>query len=182
MHNGLPILYTQRLTLRASIATDIPSLLKYVNNRKITDNILNFPFPYVEYHAVMRIANAYSGFGKKTHYVFAIIFRELEPEELVGEVSLNLDKQNNTAQLGYWVGEPFWNQHIASEAVEAIIRFGFEKLGLASIFAECQMNNKGSEKVMIRNNMVKQGENSDIVRYAINQPAHPLPATTVAAS
>lgn len=86
-----PLLYTNRLLLRQLQTDDIPALLKYVNNRFITDNILNFPYPYEEFHAVHRLSYVYQGFVNKSHYVFAVIWREDEPEELVGEVSLHLE-------------------------------------------------------------------------------------------
>ncbi|GGH71782.1 RimJ/RimL family protein N-acetyltransferase [Filimonas zeae] len=167
MNNTFPLLYTHRLLLRQLNADDIPALLKYVNNPLITDNILNFPYPYQEYHAVHRLSYVYQGFVKRSHYVFAIIWREGEPEELIGEVSLHLE-QGSTAQLGYWIGQPYWNKGIATEAVNAIIRFGFEKLGITEIFAECHIDNKGSEQVMIRNGMHKITEQNHMLKYIIS--------------
>lgn len=168
MRNALPVLYTHRLLLRVLTGPDIPSLVRYVNNPNISCRILNFPYPYTEYHAIQRITQAHSGIADKTRYNLAIVFRDIEPEEVIGEVSLYIDKQQNIAQLAYWVAEPFWNQGIASEAVAAILRFGFEKLSLTSIFAECVSDNIASEKVMIRNHMVKQGQNNTIIKYLIS--------------
>ncbi|BAV05581.1 GNAT family N-acetyltransferase [Filimonas lacunae] len=157
--------------LRQLHTDDLPALLKYVNNPHITDNIVNFPYPYLEYHAVHRLSYVYQGFVKKSHYVFAMIFRDAEPEELVGEVSLHLNGTGSVAEIGYWIGEPFWGQGITTEAVEAVIRFGFEKLALASIFAECHVDNKGSERVLVRNHMVKQEDKNSVAKYIIHNPA-----------
>src|SRR5215203_5117272 len=120
-----PELNTKRLTLRQISIEDVPSLLKYANNKKISDNILNIPYPYGEPDAVFRISYVVQGFKNKARYIFAIIFQE--SKELVGEISLHLDNRKNIGQLGYWVGEPFWGKGIATEAAKAVLKFGFEK-------------------------------------------------------
>ena len=164
---SFPILYTKRLLLRKIQIEDIPSLLKYANNKKIADYVLNIPYPYQEPDAVFRISYVVQGFKSKARYVFAIIFRE--SEEMIGEVSLHIDNQKDVAQLGYWVGEPFWGKGIATEAVEAVLKFGLEKLNLNMIFGECRIDNSGSEKVMLKNGMVRAGSSGRIVQYRLTQ-------------
>src|SRR5690242_9423092 len=100
--NRFPLLYTDRLMLRQLTPEDIPDLLRYVNNRKITDRIVNFPNPYQEFHAVFRLRYVNEGFQKGVHYVFAIIYRTDESEKFVGEISLHLRNNKETAELGYW--------------------------------------------------------------------------------
>ena len=90
----------------------------------------------------------------KTPYVFAIIYKE--SEELIEEISLHLDNFKNIAQLAYWIGEPFWNKGITTEAAAAILKFGLEKLNLDIIYAECHAENKVSEKVLLNNGMIKR--------------------------
>ncbi|MBD0378011.1 MAG: GNAT family N-acetyltransferase, partial [Flavisolibacter sp.] len=128
-----PELYTKRLTLRKIGLEDVPSLVKYANNKKIADKVLNIPYPYQEPDAVFRISYVHQGFKNKTRYVFAIIYKE--SEELVEEISLHLDNSKNIAQLAYWIGEPFWGKGIATEACQAILKFGMEKLQLDMIYA-----------------------------------------------
>lgn len=116
-----PVLYTNRLVLRKILVEDVPALLKYANNRNISDWIVNIPYPYEEPNAVFRISYAVQGFKSKQRYVFAIILKS--QGELIGEISLHLWGSKVEAELGYWVGEPFWNQGIATEAIEAVLRF-----------------------------------------------------------
>lgn len=162
-----PILYTNRLKLRKIVVEDIPSLIKYANNKKIADNILNIPYPYAEYNAVFRISYVVQGFKNKERYVFAIIFNE--SEELIGETSLHLDAQKSKAELGYWVAEPFWDKGIATEATEAIIQFGFTKLNLTMIFAECHVENKASQKVLLNNGMTKCADSGHVIQYRLTK-------------
>ena len=159
-----PELNTVRLKLRKISIEDIPSLVKYANNKKIADNIINIPYPYQEPDAVFRISYVYQGFKNKTRYVFALIFKETE--ELIGEVSLHLDNSRNIAQLGYWIAEPFWGKGIATEATSEILKFGFEKLDLNKIYATHYPENKASGKVMLNNKMIKEAELKE--HYRIN--------------
>ena len=151
------------MKLRKIQIEDIPSLVKYANNKKISDNIINIPFPYQEPNAVFRISYVVQGFKKKERYVFSIILKETG--EFIGEISLHLEKNNADAQLGYWVGEPFWNKGIATEATEAILKFGFEKLSLNNIYATCHFDNKASGKVLLNNGMMEETGNGNVIQY-----------------
>jgi len=166
-----PELNTQRLKLRKITAGDIPSLVKYANNKKIADKVLNIPYPYREPDAVFRISYVHQGFKNKSRYVFAIILKETE--ELVGETSLHLGDSNDIAQLAYWIAEPFWSKGIATEAVEAIVKFGFEKLRLDLIYADCNAENKASQKVLLNNKMKEVGVDGDITHYRLTKEASP---------
>ena len=160
-----PLIYTERLMLRQISTLDIDDLLQHVNNRKITDRILNFPHPYEEYHAVFRLSYVYQGFQGKTHYIFAIIYRSDESERFVGEISLHLRGTNQSAELGYWVAEPFWNLGIATEAIAATVSFGIEKLKLRSIYAECHKDNPASQTVLVKNHFEPNGQDHAVVKY-----------------
>jgi ribosomal-protein-alanine N-acetyltransferase len=121
-----PELNTQRLKLRIIRAQDIPSLVKYGNNKKIANRVLNIPYPYQEPDAVFRISSVHQGFKNKVRYAFAIIFKETE--ELIGEISLHLDDSKDTAQLAYWIGEPYWNKGIATEAAHDLCPNAMSKI------------------------------------------------------
>jgi RimJ/RimL family protein N-acetyltransferase len=163
-----PELNTNRLRLRKVTVEDVSSLVKYANNKKISENTLNIPYPYGEPDAVFRISYVHQGFKSKTRYIFAIIIKD--SEELIGEISLHLDNSRTIAQLAYWIGEPFWNKGIATEAATAILKFGLEKLMLSMIFAECHFENNASEKVLLNSGLKKYGVNGSVVQYRlINQ-------------
>jgi len=157
-----PELITKRLRLRRIQLDDVPSLLRYANNKKISDQILNIPFPYKEEDAIFRLNFILQGFKNEERYVFALTFKD--NNELIGEIGLHLDKTNNNAQFGYWVAEPFWRKGIATEATAAILKFGFEKLGLNKIYATHYPGNEASGKVMIKNKMIKEAELKDHYR------------------
>ncbi|WP_205514061.1 GNAT family N-acetyltransferase [Longitalea arenae] len=164
-----PILYTNQLELRQINAGDIASLVRLANNKQIADQIINMPHPYEEYHAVHRLSYVYRGFKEGAFYAFAIILRE--QEQFIGEISLHL-KPEASAELGYWIGEPFWNQGFASEAISAITAFGFNKLGLSQIYAECHRDNAASIRVLLKNHFGESGNNTlPVLRYELFVPS-----------
>ena len=68
-----------------------------------------------------------------------------------------IDRDFCKAELGYWVGKPFWNQGIATEAARSIIHFGFSELGLNRISAQHFVRNPSSGKVMLKLGMAHEG-------------------------
>jgi [ribosomal protein S5]-alanine N-acetyltransferase len=162
-----PELYTERLHLRRITADDIPSLVKYANNKRISEQVLNIPYPYEEPQAVFRISYVLQGFKAKSRYVFAMILRA--SGEFVGEIGLHLDSGKGLAQLGYWLGEPHWNKGLVTEAVGAVLKCGFEKIGLEEIFATCNKGNTGSVRVLEKNYLKAQGAVGSIEQYVISK-------------
>ena len=161
-----PMLHTPRLTLRKLEVEDLSSLVKYANNKTIADNIINIPHPYREPDAAFRMSYVVQGFKQKTRFVFAIIWKE--SGELIGEISLHLlDKNTPHGQLAYWIGEPFWNRGITTEAVEAVLDFGFKKLNLDLIYADCYAHNIASQKVLLNNKMQEHKRNGNLVMFRI---------------
>jgi len=172
-----PILSTERLLLRKIQIEDLDSLVKYANNKKIADRIVNIPYPYREPDAVFRIGFVVKGFKEKTRYVFSIISKERE--ELIGEISLHfLDKGNNHAQMAYWIGEPLWNNGIATEAATAILKFGFERLNIDLIYSDCHIENIGSEKVMHNNGMKKHSRKGNLLLYRLTKEEYKVAQKT----
>ena len=76
---------------------------------------------------------------------------------LIGAIGLVIKPEQDVAELGYWVGKPWWGQGYATEAAQAIVDHGFRKLGLARIYAQCFSRNPASARVLEKAGMVKEG-------------------------
>lgn len=159
-----PELQTERLILRKIRSSDIPALIRFCNNEKISDQIINIPYPYTEEDALRRLNFINDGFSNKDRYVFSITLKGVD--KLIGEIGLHLDKNNNSAQFGYWVAETFWGKGIASEALSGILKFGFENLGLNKIYGTHYTHNIASAKVMLKNSMIKEAEMKEHYKVA----------------
>ena len=76
---------------------------------------------------------------------------------LVGAIGLRIDRRFNKAELGYWVGKPFWNRGFATEAATALLAFGFDELQLNRIHAAHLARNPSSGRVMEKSGMLLEG-------------------------
>jgi ribosomal-protein-alanine N-acetyltransferase len=65
--------------------------------------------------------------------------------------------ENYRAEVGYILSADFHGQGVITEALERVIQFGFEEMKLNSIEAVIDPENFGSEKVLLKNNFVKEG-------------------------
>lgn len=156
---NFPELETERLILDQIVTTDIPKIVKYAGNIKIVDTTRTMPHPYFEEDAISWIHMANQGFRQKDNFIFAI--RKKANKTFMGGIGLTLNVENNRAELGYWIAEPFWNEGYTTEAVKVILKFGFEELKLNKIIAEYLTTNEASGKVMIKNGMIKEAEFKD---------------------
>ena len=152
---GYPILQSERLLLRKIELRDIENLIKYASNDKVSNNLFNYPNPYTEKDALARIAGINEGFKDKNRFAFVITIPP--KDELIGEIGIRLETEHNKAEIGYWIAEPYWGKGIATEAVAAALKFGFEELKLNKIFATCFDRNKTSGKVLEKNKMILEG-------------------------
>jgi RimJ/RimL family protein N-acetyltransferase len=86
---------------------------------------------------------------------FAIIHKA--DRKLIGQCGLQIIPGQTDVELFYALAKPYWGQGFASEAGHACLRYGFETVGLARIFALFVPGNVGSERVMLKFGMTSQG-------------------------
>ena len=139
--------------IRSLELSDKLRLAELMNNKKIWDNIRDYiPFPYSVSDAEFFINLSQNDNSLEN---FAIDYNG----EFCGVIGLVLqsDIYKLTAEIGYWIGEPYWGKGIASEAVRLITRYGFENLDLVRIHTGVFDYNTGSMKVLEKNGYKKDG-------------------------
>ena len=151
-----PRLTTPRLFLRAFAEADIPHLITLAGNYEVARNTLNIPHPYTEAAAWHWLHLTQQDYAQHTAYAFALEVRATG--EFVGGIGLTLEPRFDRAEAGYWLGQPHWGQGLATEALAAVLHFGFIELGLNKIYATHHADNPASGKVMQKNGLVKEGE------------------------
>lgn len=147
------ILSTPNATLRPFLLSDAPSLAKYANNARIAACVRDgFPHPYTEENAVEFIEMTREAMPCR---VFAIEVAG----EVVGGIGLHPqeDIHRKTMELGYWLGEPFWGKGIVTDAVKAIIAYGFQQFDITRIFAYTMSNNVASSRVLEKAGFLYEG-------------------------
>jgi len=129
------------------------SLAKLANNKQISKNMRDiFPYPYLEKHAksfISRMAES------SNNTVFGIFYKNT----LAGAIGIHRSEDINrfTVELGYWLGEPFWNKGIATIAVKKMIHYAFNNLDINRIFASTLETNFASQRVLLKNNFIFEG-------------------------
>ncbi|GAB6260607.1 GNAT family N-acetyltransferase [Photobacterium sp. CCB-ST2H9] len=128
-----PTLTTERLLLRPLQLADAGRIQKMAGAPEIALGTTNVPYPYDSGMAGQWIGRALAGWDQGTLAIFAITLKDTE--QLIGSIGLH-HIQDNTAQLGFWLGVPFWQQGYCTEAARRIVDFGFTHLHLTKIFAQ----------------------------------------------
>lgn len=172
-----PTLNTERLILRPFSQDDAPAVFELVRAREIADTTLAIPHPYETGMAENWIGTHQEGFDKGEAVHFAIILRH--SGELVGAVGMLIEPKHSHAEIGYWVGVPYWGRGFCTEAVSSVLKYGFEERDLNRIYATHFMRNPASGRVMQKNGMVYEGclrqhvrkwdAYEDLVQYGILQ-------------
>ncbi len=125
--------------------TDKAALVRYANNRNVWINLRDrFPHPYTESDADIWLALCSARAHKPT--AFAI---DLDGEA-VGGTGFDVLKDVHciTAEIGYWVAEPFWGRGIATAAVHQLSHYAFANFPLERLQATVFEWNTASGRVL----------------------------------
>ena len=77
--------------------------------------------------------------------------------KVIGGISGRVDVQNETGELGYSIGRSYWGQGLMPEASETVVDWAFEELVLAKVLAGADLRNIGSQRVMEKLGMTREG-------------------------
>lgn len=149
------ILETERFRLRFFSINDAKTVAKLCNNVKIYNNTLTLPQPYGLSDALEWIEYLKVAFDPDRSITFAITNKETN--EVLGSIGIELSQIHKRAEIGYWLGEDYWNQGIMTECVKRVIEYIFEERNYNKVTAQHFTFNIGSGKVMIKAGMTYEG-------------------------
>lgn len=150
----LPTLTTERLVLRPFLLSDAAVVQRLAGSREVADTTLAIPHPYLDGMAESWIGTHEGAWTRHESATLAITEAE---EGLVGAISLRIELPQRRAELGYWIGVPYWGRGYATEAVRAMLAFGFGRLSLHRIYAYHFVRNPASGRVMAKAGMHHEG-------------------------
>src|SRR5882762_2460066 len=155
-------LRTARLLLRSLERKDIAAIARLAGARAISSMTANIPHPYTEQDGRDFLARVSEEFRTGLSVSFAICVSS--GRELCGAVGLNITPAHQRAELGYWMGVPFWGNGFATEAAGAVTAFGFETLHLNRIYAFHFVGNAASKRVLEKIGMRHEGRSREHVQ------------------
>lgn len=142
-----------RIQLRPFTSGDADVVQRLVSAREIAENTLTIPHPYPASGAAEWIARHPIAFAENGDEHWAIV----DGDQLVGAIALLARREHDRAELGYWIGVPYWNRGYATEAVGEVIRHAFEDAQWQRVYAMHFTRNPSSGRVMLRNGMKHEG-------------------------
>ena len=165
-----------RCTLRPWRIGDEASLVRYADNRNVSGNLKDrFPFPYTAADAAEWIAHAST---QDPVVNFAIVV----DNEAVGGTGIEVgtDIFRRSAEVGYWLGEPFWGRGIATEVLRAVTDYAFKTFDVIRLEAGVFSWNPASARVLekagytlegrMRRGVVKGDRVGDRLIYGLLRP------------
>jgi len=133
-------LKTERLLLRAPIASDAKTIARLANDRRIAENLRRLPHPYSRSDAEAYLDMV----AREDRERVFLIEADSAP---VGMIGLDFGQQDGP-EIGYWFGVPHWGQGFATEAVRAVVDYAFEEYPIDELLGGARVTNPASRRVM----------------------------------
>jgi len=141
---------TQRLSLRPLGHADAASLSALAGDFDVASMTGMIPHPYSEEAArawVDRVGQGEEG----------IVFAVMRGRSLIG-CSGYMPMDADHAELGYWIGKPYWGAGFATEAVRAVIAHAFDAYDFNYLRAGHFVDNPSSQRVLDKLGFSPEGE------------------------
>lgn len=143
-----PELESQRLLFFAYKKDDAQALFK-IRSHPHVSKYMDTSIPKHEGDALKRIESYYNAFAEHSGITWAIV--EKQSNTLIGDFGIwQIDKKNARAQIGYILHPEYWKKGYMREAMNTIIRFGFDTLNLHSYEANVNIDNENSKALLLK--------------------------------
>lgn len=154
------ILETERLILRPWEETDVESLYEYAKDPRVGP-IAGWPVHISVGNSLEIIRDVLSA-----PETYAVCLKE--DNKAIGSIGLLIGNASNIgipdteAEIGYWIGVPFWGKGLIPEAVKELIRYAFEECKLEKLWCGSFDGNIQSERVQKKCGFIYQYTNKDM--------------------
>jgi RimJ/RimL family protein N-acetyltransferase len=153
----IPVLETERLVLRAPRLADAKAIVRLAGDRRIAENTARIPHPYGMDDAEQFLAVVNRQEGEAT-FAIALKGEVIGKREVMGKSEVmgknevigmcGVEPREGAAEIGYWLGVPYWNRGYATEAVRALIDHAFGELEHEALQAGARVSNPASRRVL----------------------------------
>lgn len=165
---GTPTIETNRLILRKLELTDTQSVFDHwLSDERVMDNLIKGPHKSIS-ETEERVAEIVSNYEKQDFCYWGIQLKE--GGQLIGCIDFyNFDMLTENCNVGYSLGFDWWNHGYGTEALKAIVEFGFKHMNIHKISAAHNTDNPASGVIMSKVGMIQEGTIKHMIRNAKNQ-------------
>jgi [ribosomal protein S5]-alanine N-acetyltransferase len=165
---GTPKIETERLILRKFEMTDVQNAFDHwLSDKRVADNRINPAHKSVS-ETIERVDKIVSQYESKKFCYWAIELKETS--ELIGEIDLyDFDSGTDNCEVSYSIGYGWWNQGYGTEALRAVVEFGFMTMNIHKISAAHNTDNLASGRIMRKVGMEQEGVIRHMIRNSKNQ-------------
>lgn len=139
-----PVLLSARLVLRAPHEDDIDALAHLANHSSVATMVSRMPHPYTVADAADFVRRSQAGTMGKCVYAIT----KAENGAFLGCCGIEPHRDPETVELGYWLGEPYWNRGYGTEAAQTLIDMAFRTRDIERIDARCRVMNIAARRVI----------------------------------
>jgi ribosomal-protein-alanine N-acetyltransferase len=171
----LPTLFTPRLIIRPARMTDAQDIYDYSRDPEVARHVL------WDAHQSIHQTRGYLRFLLKQYrggQPSSFVIELAQEHRVIGTIGFMwLQQENRSAEVGYSLSRAYWNRGLMTEALGAVLQFGFDKLHLNRIEAQHESDNPASGRVMahvgmrhegrLRQRVYNKGRYVDVELYAI---------------
>lgn len=154
-----PMITTERLVLRELLASDAAAVLAMRSDPEVMRHV-NRPLAQSldDASAVIELINTRGAAGESVQWAMTL----RDNDRFVGIIGYwRFAKENHAAELGYMLGRDLWGAGYASEAIAAVLDFGFQVLGLHKVLAITRPENVASICALKKNGFFQEGHLKD---------------------
>ncbi|MGE6489242.1 GNAT family N-acetyltransferase [Paenisporosarcina sp. NPDC076898] len=165
---GTQTLKTNRLILRKIVEKDAPSFFNnWMSDDRVTDNLIKGAHKSIS-ESVERVTNIVNEYEDQEFCYWGI---ELTATgDLIGSIDFyNFDDTTENCEVGFSLGYDWWNQGYGTEALKAVLEFGFQHMNIHKISAAHNTDNPASGKIMQKAGMEQEGLIRHMILNAKNQ-------------
>ncbi|MCU7846002.1 MAG: GNAT family N-acetyltransferase [Candidatus Thiodiazotropha sp. (ex Monitilora ramsayi)] len=151
-----PVFETLRLRLRPLELSDTSAVQRAASAREIADTMISLPHPYPDGEAGRYITRQQAEREAGCSATFTI---EQKTEGwFCGLVEMrDIDREHSQGELSFWLAVEAWGRGYMGEVVQAVVRYGFEGLGLNRLYAYHMLRNPASGRVLEKNGFQQEG-------------------------
>ena len=151
----IPTLETERLRLRPFTFDDEVAVFALVSDPEVA-RFVRFEAHRTPAETRWFLESVERHYRRGDPFAWAIVRRE--DDRLIGSCGfVSQAGERRSAEIGYWLGKPYWGKGYAAEAARALVCFGFEQMGLERVEAKCFLDNRAGQRVIEKLGMKFEG-------------------------